>query len=83
MKWGLSDGEGGGENYLGISFQTVLCTKYRENCLIDAALFEDIIKLPTARNKDPDQAIEKYKEAIACTGASTLRTFRTGNGYLP
>jgi DNA-binding SARP family transcriptional activator len=61
-----SDGEGGGENHLGISFQNgFYVLNIGKNCLIDAALFEDNIKAADrARNKDPDQAIEKYKEAI-------------------
>ena len=61
-----SDGQGGSENYLGISFQNgFYVLNVGENCLIDAALFEENIKTADkARDKDPDQAIEKYKEAI-------------------
>jgi len=61
-----SNGTDNNGNCLNIIFQNgFYILNIGENCLVDATLFEDNIKAAErARGEDPDQAINKYKEAI-------------------
>jgi len=63
---GLNGNKGESQSYLDIAFQNgfyILNTG--ENCLVDAMQFEDSVKTADEnRNKDPGEAIKKYKEAI-------------------
>ena len=62
-----NNGAGDNKNCLYITFQNgFYVLNIGENCLVDAALFEDSIKAADrAESKDPDRAINNYKEAIS------------------
>lgn len=63
---GLTDNADGNGAYLDLTFQNgFYILNIGRNCILDIALFEqNVMAADTQRSNNPDQAINKYKEAI-------------------